>query len=186
MSEEFPIPQPVAEDKASALFTEPDAKASSKGFGLPPIAKRAASRIGDNKKARGGPRKLVEADKAKIAEWYGMLAWLMDKYKPAVAEAIRERTMVGFNAEAQEPIFGETRAMICADAWYRLAEQNDAVRRVILFCIESGAWSALLTAHGPILLAALPDDAIMRLMDRFMPSPVAPVFPMNGNGQGPA
>lgn len=184
MTEAFPTPQPAPD--AAGLFTEPDASASKRAFSLPPIAKKAASKVGDNKKARGGPRKLVEADRAKIAEWYGMLAWLMDRYKPAVADAIREQQLMGFNNDGAvpEPIYGETRAMVCADAWFTLADQNDSVRRVILFCIESGAWSQLAQAHLPILIAALPDDAIMRLMDRFMPKPSEPEFPPSSqNGQ---
>lgn len=157
-----PIPKPDAE----SVFTTPD---HSKSRSVPPGVKRVLNNMGGNKKTRGGPRQLKPDDIKRIEEYYDMLAWAMSMYKPAVAEAIRDevRTVHMDGDEEITEVF--TRAELCAQAWGELAKENDSVRRMILFMVETGAWSKVMMANLPILVAALPDDALSRLMSRVMP-----------------
>lgn len=164
MPNEFSPPQ--AAPGAAGLFETPDHTKSKDSVPIPPGVRKAASRLGANKKLRGGPRKLTDDDRQKIIDYYDMLAWALKNYKPAVAEAIKDRSILEF-ADG-EPVYGPARTEICADAWMELAEQNDSVRRVILMLVETGAWSKLFMAHTPILLAALPDDVLSRVMLKFM------------------
>lgn len=50
------------------------------------------------------------------------------------------------------------------EAWERVAEINPKIRRVLLKLMETGAWSALVAAHTPILLALLMKDSIQRFL----------------------
>ena len=90
----------------------------------------------------------------------------MTLYKPAVAEAIRDEVRIG----SEEDAHTITRARYCAEAWGELAKENDAVRRGILLLVETGVWSKVFMANMPILVAALPDDALSRLMGKFLPN----------------
>ena len=159
---EFAAPQPLA-DKGGAIPPDPG-KAS---FGVPPAAKKVAGRLGANKKPRSGIRALTAADKVKIQDYYEMLAWAVGMVKPAVHDAIMLPVPVR-DPETREVVDGPTRAELCAEAWMELGNQNDSVRRMLLWLIESGAWSQLFAVNMPILLAALPDDVLTRAMHRLV------------------
>lgn len=143
-----------------AVFDAPDYKASRS---VPPGVKKALGKLGTNKKPRGGPRQLTADDVTRIEEYYDMLAWAMAMYKPAVAEAIRDDVRIGEDDAI-------SRARYCAEAWGELAKENDAVRRVVLMLVETGVWSKVFMANLPIMVAALPDDALSRLMGKFLPN----------------
>lgn len=118
-------------------------------------APRASGRIGKlggNKRARGGPRKLTNDDIDKLAGMYGFAALAIQPLNPKVAAAFAES------------------ADSCADAWRSLAEQNDAVRRAILWIIEGGALGAVFLAHMPILIAAIPEDKLPPMFNLFAAS----------------
>jgi hypothetical protein len=155
---ETPIPAPNAD-----MFEAPDFKASRT---VPPGVKKAIGKLGNNRKPRGGPRQLTSDDITRIEEYYDGIAWAMTMYKPAVALAIRDTVQIGGEEDAREI----TRARYCAEAWGELAKENDTVRRVILMMVETGVWSKVAMANLPILVAALPDDALSRLMGRFVPT----------------
>lgn len=117
-----------------------------------------ASTLGLNKKPRSGVRAIVEADKEKIASLYMFAGMGIMPLNMKVGEA-----------------FG-TAANDCAEAWYQLAKENDAVRRVILGLIEGGAWGKVFAAHSPIIFAAIPEDFRARIFDRMIP-PKVPDYP---------
>lgn len=152
------IPAPNAD-----MFDAPDHKASRV---VPPGVKKAIGKLGTNKKPRGGPRQLTGDDITRIEEYYDGIAWAAMLYKPAVGEAIRDSVTVGSDEDAHEI----TRARYCAEAWGELAKENDTVRRAILMLVETGVWSKVFMANLPILVAALPDDALSRLMGKFVPN----------------
>lgn len=162
---EFTTPIPAPE--AAGMFEAPDHTASRT---VPPGVKRALGKLGTNKKPRGGPRQLTGDDINRIEEYYDGIAWAMMMYKPAVAEAIRDEVRIGSEEDGQQI----TRARYCAEAWGDLAKENDSVRRAILMLVETGVWSKVFMANLPILVAALPDDALSRLMGRFIPTPTPP------------
>lgn len=147
------------------VFDAPDHRASRT---VPPGIKKAIGKLGTNKKPRGGPRQLTDDDVVRIEEYYDMLAWAMSMYKPAVADAIRDEIRIGDTKEV--PGYAISRARYCAEAWGELAKENDGVRRVILMLVETGVWSKVFMANLPIMVAALPDDALSRLMGTFVPN----------------
>lgn len=159
-----PIPAPEAE----GMFSAPD---HTKSRSVPPGIKRALGKMGTNKKTRGGPRQLRAEDIQRIEEYYDMLAWAMKMYKPAVAAAIQDEITIKSLDGDDEITETTTRAAQCAQAWGELAKENDSVRRFILMLVETGAWSKVMMVNLPIVVAALPDDALSRLMFRFMPVP---------------
>lgn len=149
---------------AESIFDTPD---HTKSRTVPPGIKRAVGKLGANKKARSNVRQLKADDIQRIEEYYDLFAFAVGMYKPAVANAIRDEvTVKGIDGEED---LTTTRAAVCAQAWGELAKENDGVRRVILMMVETGAWSKVAMANLPILVAALPDDALSRLMSRFMP-----------------
>lgn len=162
---EFGVPIPAPE--AAGMFDAPDHTASRT---VPPGVKRALGKLGTNKKPRGGPRQLSGEDINQIENYYDFIAMAMVLYKPAVADAISDTVTIGNDDEKREI----TRARYCAEAWGDLAKENDSVRRVILMLVETGVWSKVAMANLPILVAALPDDALSRLMGRFIPNPTPP------------
>lgn len=48
------------------------------------------------------------------------------------------------------------------EAWEEIAKVNPRIRRFLLRAIEGGAWSGLMMAHAPILLAVLMKDAVRK------------------------
>lgn len=153
---------------APGSFSTPD---HTQSRNVPPGVRKALGKLGQNKKPRNGPRPLRAEDTQRIVEYYDMLAWAMQMYKPAVAKAIRDDVRIG--EEDDENATSISRAQYCADAWTELAKENDSVRRAILFMVETGAWSKVMMANAPILIAALPDDVLSRLFMSFMPTPAA-------------
>lgn len=147
-----------------SVFDTPDHKASRT---VPPGVRKALGKLGNNKKPRGGPRQLTADDITRIEEYYDMLAWAMVMYKPAVADAIRDQIQIGDSDD------GISRARYCAEAWGELAKENDGVRRIVLMLVETGVWSKVFMANLPIMVAALPDDALSRLMGKFIPNTAA-------------
>jgi hypothetical protein len=151
-------------DAPGMTFDAPD---HTKSRTVPPGIKRALGKMGNNKKPRGGPRQLNAEDINRLEEYYDGLAWAMSMYKPAVADAIHDTVTLGEG----DDVYTVTRARMCAEAWGDLAKENDSVRRLILMMVETGVWSKVIMVNLPILVAALPDDALSRLMFRFMPNP---------------
>lgn len=99
--------------------------------------------LGANKAARSPVRKLNESDREKIEAIYGALAIVFVAPTPM------------FNEDAANALAGQAKPS--ADAWFNLAENNDAVRRGILMFVEGGAWGALIAAHIPIIIAFMPE-----------------------------
>lgn len=171
MTESVPeFSAPISAPDAESMFSAPD---HTKSRSIPPGIKKAVGRLGSNKKARGGPRQLRPEDIERIADYYDMFAWAMQTYKPAVADAIRDEITIKSIDGDEESSETTTRALACAQAWGELAKENDSVRRLILMMVETGAWSKVMMVNLPILVAALPDDALSRLMSRIMPTPTA-------------
>lgn len=106
-------------------------------------------KLGANKKSRSGVRPLLRADVDKLAGMYGFAAIAIAPINENVANAF---------AESAEP---------CAEAWFNMAQQNDAVRRAILWIIEGGAVGALFLAHLPILIAAIPPEKMPPMFQLF-------------------
>lgn len=102
------------------------------------------TKLGNNRAARSPVRKLTEADREKIEGIYGALALVFVAPTPL------------FNEDAANAFAGQAKPS--ADAWFNLAENNDAVRRGILMMVEGGAWGALLAAHLPIVIAFMPEQ----------------------------
>lgn len=108
------------------------------------------------------PRKLLKSDKEKIENVYATLALVFSAPTPL------------YNADACEALAGCSGD--CAEAWMRVAENNDAVRRVLLMFIEGGAYGALFAAHIPIILAFMPETT-KRMMGGMFPPPNIPDTP---------
>lgn len=169
MTETIPdFETPTVAPDAESMFSTPD---HTKSRNVPPGIKRAIGKLGANKKVRGGPRPLKPDDIQRIEDYYDMLAWAVTAYKPDVALAIRDEVTVSEDEDGTRET--ATRARLCAEAWGELAKENDSVRRVILFMVETGAWSKVMMLNLPIIVAALPDDALSRLMFHFMPHSAA-------------
>jgi hypothetical protein len=98
--------------------------------------------LGTNKKARSAVRRLVEADKEKIANLYVYGAMALMPLRPEAGQ------VMAASADA------------CADAWYELAQENDTVRRALLAFIEGGVWGKVFMAHMPILAALVPQHVL--------------------------
>lgn len=114
---------------------------------------RESTKLGANKAPRSPVRKLTEADKAKIESVYASVALIFVAPTPL------------YNEDAAAA-FAEC-APKTADAWYNLAENNDAVRRVILMFVEGGAWGALIAAHIPIIIALMPAETKAMMLGMF-------------------
>lgn len=133
------------------LFTDPMPDHSANGKDKPvsppvpptPGKKTAQPKLGNNRPARTA-RKLTDADKEKIAGYYGSIAMGVGLFRPKVAKTIVQ------NAES------------CAQAWFDLAQENDSVRRTLLAMMEGSAWAGILTAHLPIVVMALPENIVER------------------------
>lgn len=141
-TEQFPTEPPKEQEygpDASNTVPDPEPK-NSKNNGK----KRQTpfSKLGANKQARGGPRKLTDKDKQKLSSLYVTAGMFLMPVKPVAAQAFAEH--------ADE----------CADAWFELASENDSVRRTVLMLIEGGAWGKVLAAHLPLLLALLPEGSL--------------------------
>lgn len=108
------------------------------------------------------PRKLLKSDKEKIENVYATLALVFSAPTPLQ------------NIDACDALAGCSGD--CAEAWMRVAENNDAVRRVLLMFIEGGAYGALIAAHIPIILAFMPEQT-KRMMGGMFPPPNIPDTP---------
>lgn len=161
---------------AESVFDAPD---HTKSRSVPPGVKKAFGSLGGNKKTRSGVRQLRPEDIQRIREYYDLLAFSMTLYKPAVALAITE--VIELPTEEGEEKQTTTRAEMAAEAWGELAKENDGVRRIILMMVETGAWSKVAMVNLPILVAALPDDALSRLMARFMPANPTNGYPFSAS-----
>src|SRR5688572_7702236 len=101
MTTEIPeFAEPISAPGAESLFSTPDHTQSRK---VPPGVKKAFGKLGNNKSTRGGPRQLRQEDVNRLADYYDTLAWAIQLYKPAVADAINELVKVGEN-EDETPI----------------------------------------------------------------------------------
>lgn len=130
-------------------------------------------KLGQNKKARSGIRKLTDDDKEKIESLYIMMSMGLMPFRPDVAQAL---------ANIAEP---------AAQAWFDLANENDAVRRTILMLIEGGAWGKLFAAHTPLFIALVPREILpQQIKDMLAANEPAPtmnfpnIFDQNDNDNG--
>lgn len=109
-------------------------------------------KLGQNKKARSGIRKLTQEDREKIVGFYYTLSMATMPFHSEGSKAFAQ------SAES------------CADHWMKLAEQNDAVRKFLLGIMEGGAVMGLVAAHLPIAMAFVPEDSLpFKLPDFTMP-----------------
>lgn len=113
-----------------------------------PKGKKPFGGLGANKQARSGVRQLTNKDKDAIASLYAYLAMGLMPFRPTTASKVAEC------------------ADQCAEAWYDLARENDAVRRAILAIIEGGAWGKIVAAHLPIMLTLIPDNHPLSMIAR--------------------
>src|SRR5262245_26764734 len=166
---------PVVEDTTEPTTGDPIPDHLASAEPVPPRempealrnAKRTIGRAGQNKKARPTVRKTKSGELVKpVAKFYGLAAMAIAPVRPKTGHALM------------------VQAMACATAWDNLAQENDSVRRVILWCIESGIWGEMVVAHMPILFSLLPDE----ISDN-MPGWLADLFstpePSDSNGQVP-
>lgn len=100
----------------------------------------ASKNLGQNKRPRSGVRALTDKDEDKLAQLYTYASLGTMPFHQSGARAIAA------NAEG------------CARAWRTLADENDNVRRALLGILEGGAWSAVILAHMPIMVAFLPEQ----------------------------
>lgn len=133
------VTDPIIPDGAASKNTAKNDK-GSKGTGL-----------GNNRTITGTVPQLKPADQEKIENAYMALAF-----------GIRP-----FNQHASETVFDNRST--CAEAWMDLARENVKVRRFLLTMMEGSAWSVLISAHIPIVLACVPPNTLSRLP--FMPQP---------------
>lgn len=101
--------------------------------------------FGNNRTVTGTVPQLKPADKEKIMTFYRAMAF-----------GIRP-----FSKEAAETVFDNSEE--CADAWLDLARENVKVRRFLLAMMEGSAWSQLIAAHLPIVIACVPASTISKL-----------------------
>lgn len=127
-----------------------------------PRASKAVKGLGTNKQ-RGGPRAILKRDEEALTRYYILLGMGISPMRPQLGAALA--------AQAEE----------CAKAWCDVAKENDSVRRVILWLVEGGAWGALLLAHLPIAIAAIPEQTWDRLPDVFKPAVSAFISPNGGS-----
>jgi len=137
MSEDYPD-APIFNSVASDVAPDPSASSATR---MPKAAQKLGGMFGDNKQ-RGGPRALVKGDIDKLAGMYALMGMAVAPVKPQIGLAFTEQ------------------ADACATAWFDVARENDAVRRAILWIVEGGAWGALFLAHIPIIITAIPPDAL--------------------------
>lgn len=108
-----------------------------------------AVKLGENRKRGSGVRQLTKADLKQLRSYYDSMAMMAMMVRPKAAQAISEC------------------ADDCVERWEELAKQNDKMRKTILATLEGGAWSAVITAHLPIILACVPEKAYERLPGLF-------------------
>lgn len=151
----FPAPEPVSTlPYESASDEVPNHQAGWEG---PPESELLTDRqkteptvrLGENRKRGSGVRQLTKADLKQLRSYYDSMAMMAMMVRPKAAEAISEC------------------ADDCVERWEELAKQNDKVRKTILATLEGGAWSAVITAHLPIILACVPEKAFDRLPGLF-------------------
>lgn len=140
-------PRPATTEEANAFGDYgPDHTLANDGTGPQTQTKKDSKRksplsnLGQNKKPRSGVRQLQEKDRDKISQLYVTAGMCAMPFKPDIASSLASI------------------ADDCADAWFDLAKENDAVRRTILMLIEGGAWGKVLAAHLPLILTMLPNE----------------------------
>lgn len=125
---EQPAPNPWFDSESGTVKTESQE----------PAKEPTGPSLGTNRK-RGGPRQLTKADLTQLRSMYDSAGFMAMMVRPQAAEAIANC------------------ADDCVKRWEELAKQNDNVRRMILSMIEGSAWTAVVTAHMPIILACIPE-----------------------------
>jgi len=124
--------------------------------GVKDAGKKAGGIFGNNRRARGGPRRTKPGELVEpLTNYYMTLALFLTPVKPDVAMSIMAPVVVGIEDDGVTGVT-KTRAQVCAEAWDELAQENDAVRRAVLWLIEGGKWGAVFMANLPILMAAFP------------------------------
>lgn len=108
--------------------------------------------LGNNRTVTGTVPQLKPADQEKIELAYTALAFGIRPFNENAAMAVLDNTST------------------CAESWMTLARENVKVRRFLLAMMEGSAWSVLISAHIPIVLACVPPNTLSRL-------PFMPKFP---------
>jgi hypothetical protein len=102
-----------------------------------------------------------------IEEFYTFLGIAAMPFKPAVA-----MTLLSPPPGVEDPT-APTVAHNCAVAWDEVAQKNEAVRRALKTFTTVSVWGALITAHVPILMAAIDGTDLAK---RFNPATGAEDF----------
>lgn len=128
--------------------------------------KTTIGKAGTNKKLRSPVRKTKPGELVQpVAKFYGILGLGLMPVRPQTGEAVLRQSMA------------------CATAVDNLARENDSVRRVILWAIESGIWGELLVAHLPIVWTLLPEEFVENAMPEWLKALFA--APSGQNGEVP-
>lgn len=117
----------------------------------------ALGKLGGQKKARSGVRKLTDDDRDKIERWYFTGAASLMMFRPKASR------MLALTAEE------------AADTWMQWADENDSVRRWILRFMEGGTAAHVFALHLPIAFAFVPDkvwEAMPPMMHMMHPDTV--------------
>ena len=88
-------------------------------------------------KPRGEVPPLKASVKDDLAKMYVMAGMGVMPFDPVLAGVIMEQ------------------APICAEAIFEAAQQNEALRRVVIMLTTGGMWAGLIAAHLPILMTAM-------------------------------
>jgi len=149
MTDEFDLSQVTPVDVTDSPLLDstvtPDHDLSRDASDKPAKAVRS---LGQNRKPRPTIRRTKPGELTQpITQFYVLLGLGIAPFAPFTSATI------GNNAEQ------------CAQAWDKLAQENDAVRRVLLAMIETGAWAGLVAAHTPIAIAVMMETG--RMPERF-------------------
>lgn len=89
--------------------------------------------------------------KKRLTKGYKFLSSAAEKAdKPALANALTEK------------------ASDCADAIIEAAEQSPRLRSLLFATMKTNAWLTLVAVHAPIIMAALPESALDKMMKTAM------------------
>lgn len=156
-----PEPEQPAESGAPRAQREPDRVPGK----VKPEPKRARSRVREPKPE---PEPLPVFRAGPIAKSVNKLYLRAGKLVRAMDYDIGTAIIASTKAETEDDV-------TVGEAWEEVAKNNPRIRRVLLKLISGGAWSQLVMAHAPILLAVLLKERIakrlpmMGLLSSFLP-----------------
>lgn len=126
----------MAEDLSSLpIDAVPDHKASASDKSEPTPRKSVWGSKAKSSQTRSAPPKLTAGVKTQLKDLYSGLGALIEPF-----DEVAGRTIIN-------------QADQCAESVYTLAQQNDSVRRFLLYLTQSSAVGAVVLAHLPIVIA---------------------------------